>query len=73
MSDEFKDSDQTHEDMIVAYLEYYTIWDSWVRKRSIREYYKMQRAARKLHILMKSHHRALVKDFYHRRNPKIKK
>jgi hypothetical protein len=70
MNDDFEESDQTHEDMLVAYVEYYNIWDSWVQKRSVRDYYKMQRAAKKLHVIMKTHHKALVKDFYSRTRPR---
>lgn len=72
-SNPFAASDQTHEDMLKKYLEYYQLWDNWVQKRSVRSYYRAQRVSRELFHLMKAHNKTLSTDFYRVKRPNVNK
>ena len=63
-------SDQLHEDMLKTYIEYYEHWDVWVQRRSYRTYFKVQKAAKELHRIMKAHNRAMTTEFYREKQTK---
>ena len=70
---QYEKSDQSHEEMLLKYLEYYTLWDKWVEKRTVRSYYAAQRVSRELFHLMKAHNKALSEDFYKYKRPNLRK
>lgn len=70
---QYEESDQTHEEMLLKYIEYYNLWDKWVEKRTVRSYYAAQRVSRELYQLMKAHNKALSKDFYKYKRPNLRK
>jgi hypothetical protein len=71
--DQFKHSDQTHEEMLLKYIEYYNLWDAWAERRSVRTYYAVQRVSKELYQLMKEHNKSLTRDFYRYKRPNPKR
>jgi hypothetical protein len=71
--DQYDESNRLHEEMLLKYIEYYSHWDKWVERRSVRTYYAIHKASRELYNLMKAHNRALTKDFYKYRKPRPSK
>ena len=58
--------DDTHDELVKAYLEYFEKNEIWERKQSVRTYYKVQQCVRKIKDLADKRQR----DIRHRHQTK---
>lgn len=67
---QYKYSYESHDQILQAYLKYYNVWRVWDKRKSVRLYYKLQRASKNLYKKIEEHRKNLQYEFYTRKRPK---
>lgn len=55
--------DDTHDQLVKAYLEYFEANEAWERKNSVRKYYAVHQAVKKIRTLSKKRNIELRQKF----------
>lgn len=55
------DDDDLHDQLVIAYLEYFEANQIWERKQTVRTYYEVQKCIRKVRDLSSERHREIRK------------
>ena len=54
----------THDELVKAYLEYFKANEAWEQRKSVRKYYAVQKCVRKIRKLAKERNTEIKEDFY---------
>jgi len=66
-------SDEIHDELVNAYLEYFKTYDLWKERPSVRRYFSHQQCVRKIMKLAKLMNKQLQDEFYeNRERPGVK-
>jgi hypothetical protein len=56
--------DDTHDELVKAYLEYFKANEAWERKKSVRKYYAVQQCTKKIKKISHQRNLEIREEFY---------